>query len=52
MCKIMRKIKMDDYELRIIIRALNEMRNQLIREKKDTDVIDELLLKYIGILEK
>ena len=43
---------MDDYELRIIIRALNEMRNQLIREKKDTDVIDELLLKYIGILEK
>lgn len=48
----MRKIKMDDYELRIIIRALNEMRNQLIREKKDTDVIDELLLKYIGILEK
>ena len=49
---MMRKIKMDDYELRIIIRALNEMRNQLIREKKDTDVIDELLLKYIGILEK
>ena len=49
---MMRKIKMDDYEFRIIIRALNEMRNQLIREKKDTDVIDELLLKYIGILEK
>ncbi len=49
---MMRKIKMDDYELRIIIRALNEMRNQLIREKKDTDVIDELLLKYIDILEK
>ena len=30
--KIMKKYKLDDYEVRIIILALNELRNQLIQE--------------------
>ncbi len=47
-----KKIKMDDYELKIIINALNVMRTKLINENKNTEVIDELLLKYIDILEK
>ncbi len=48
----LKKIKLDDYELKIIIRCLNEFRNSLIKENKDTEVIDELLLKYIAVLEK
>ncbi len=36
---------MDDYEVRIIILALNELRNQLIQEGRYTDVVDELLVK-------
>lgn len=40
-----RKIKFDDYEVNIIIRALAELRNQLISENRYTDAVDELLLK-------
>ena len=46
-----KKVKLDIYELKIIINSLNEMRNSLIAHKKETNVIDELLLKYINILE-
>lgn len=47
-----KKIKVDTYELKIIINSLNVMRTKLINENKNTEVIDELLLKYIDILEK
>ena len=40
-----RRFKFDDYEIRILILALNELRNQLIREKRYTDAVDELLIK-------
>lgn len=40
-----RRFKFDDYEVNVIIRALVELRNQLISENKYTDVVDELLLK-------
>ena len=48
----MTKVKMDKYEIGILINSLNEFRNKLIRENRDTAPVDELLLKYIGILEK
>lgn len=48
----MKKIKLDNFELKVIINSLNEMRNKLLNQNKETDVIDELLLKYITILEK
>ncbi len=48
----MKKIKLDNFELKVIINSLNEMRNKLLNQKKETDVIDELLLKYINLLEK
>ena len=48
----MMKIKLDNFELKVIINSLNEMRNKLLNQKKETDVIDELLLKYINVLEK
>ena len=43
----MKKYKLDDYEVRIIIRALVDLRNQLIAEGRYTDAVDELILKLI-----
>ena len=42
-----RKIKVDDFELRVIIKALNELRNQLIADNKLTDDVDDLLLRLL-----
>lgn len=38
------KIKVDNFELRLIIRALAEWRNTLIAENKSTEDLDELLI--------
>lgn len=46
------KLKVDTYELKIIINSLNELRNKCIRESISTDAVDELLLKYINIVNK
>lgn len=40
-----RKFKFDDYEVNIIIKALIELRNQLIVEGRYTDAVDDLLIK-------
>ena len=40
------KIKVDDFELRLIIRALAEWRNDLLKENKPTEDIDELLIRF------
>ena len=42
-----RKYKFDDYEVNIIVRALVELRNQLIAEGRYTDAVDELLTKLL-----
>lgn len=42
-----KRFKFDDYEIRILILALNELRNQLIREERYTDAVDELMVKLI-----
>ena len=39
------KIRFDDNEVSIMIYALNELRNQLIREGRYTDAVDDLILK-------
>lgn len=44
------KLKIDVYELKILINALNELRNILVKNNKSTDIVDELLIKYIDIL--
>lgn len=41
------KIKVDDFELRLIVRALVEWKNALLAENKPTEDIDEILLKII-----
>lgn len=42
-----RRFKFDDYEVNIIIRALVDVRNQLIAEGRYTDAVDALLIKII-----
>lgn len=39
------KLKLDKYELGLIINALVKFRNDLIAECKDHDIVDELILK-------
>lgn len=38
---------LDEYERRIVINSLNELRNRLIADGRYTDAVDELLLKII-----
>ncbi len=43
---------MDEYEHGVVINALNDMRNELIEEKRPTDAVDELLIKTIDAPKK
>lgn len=43
---------LDEYERRIIINSLNEMRNRLITSGKYIDAVDEVLLKAIEAKQK
>lgn len=45
-------LEMDGYEHGIITSALNDMRNELIEEKRPTDAVDDLLLKVIDAPKK
>lgn len=42
-----RILELDKYEHGVIINALNDMRNDLIEEKRPTDIVDEVLLRAI-----
>ena len=44
-------IALDDFERRVVVNCLNEMRNKLIAGGKYTDAVDEVLLKIIGAKE-
>ncbi|MDD5823062.1 MAG: hypothetical protein PUD55_01360 [Firmicutes bacterium] len=39
------KLKLTYDEVRVLVFALNELRNQLIQENRYTDAVDELLMK-------
>ncbi len=51
---IMKKyyIVFDEYERGIIINALNDKRNSLIKDGRYTDAVDEVLLKVINAKQK
>ena len=51
---IMKKhyIVFEEYERGIIINALNDKRNALIKEGRYTDAVDEVLLKVINAKQK
>ncbi len=42
-----RVLTLDDYEYGVVVNALNEFRNDLIKDDRPTDAVDELLLKAI-----
>ena len=52
MKEILKIIEVDKTEYGILINALNEFRNKLIREEQDTIVVDDLLLKVLDAPEK
>lgn len=45
-------IALDDFEHRIVVVCMNEMRNKLIADSKYTDAVDEVLLKIIDAKQK
>ena len=45
-------IALDDFELRVVVNCMNEMRNKLIADGKYTDALDEVLLKVIHSKQK
>ena len=45
-------LELDKYEIGILINALNEFRNQLLKQNRTTEPVDEILLKAIDAPEK
>ena len=45
-------IALDDFERRLVVNCMNEMRNKLIADGKYTDALDEVLLKVIHSKQK
>ena len=45
-------IALDDFERRVVVNCINEMRNKLIADGKYTDALDEVLLKVIHSKQK
>ncbi len=39
------RLELDEYEHSLLIGSLNDKRNDLIRESRPTDAVDELILK-------
>lgn len=50
----MRKFKLlvDNYEIRIIIKALNDLKAKQLNEERSAEAIDELLMKVIKNYER
>lgn len=45
-------IALDDFERRVLVNCLNNMRNRLIADGKPTDDINDILLKVINAKTK
>ncbi len=45
-------LKLDKYDYGLIFHLLNEKRNEMIKEKLDTETLDNVLLKVIEAGEK
>ena len=45
-------IALDDFERRVVVNCMNEMRNTLIAKRNHTDALDEVLLKVIHSKQK
>ena len=47
-----RYITLDDCEWKIVINALNDLRNSLIQQGRDTDAVDDIMIKVINTKPK
>ena len=47
-----RYIALDDYEWKIVINALNDLRNSLIRQGRYPDAVDDIMIKVINTKPK
>ena len=47
-----RYIALDDSEWKIVINALNDLRNSLIRQGRYTDAVDDIMTKVINAKPK
>ena len=45
-------LTLDNYDHGMVITALNDKRNLMLKEKKPTDVVDDVLLKVIDAPSK
>ncbi len=45
-------VKLDEYDQRIMIRALNDLRTSLIRDERPTDAVDELMVRVYDARRK
>lgn len=45
-------MEFDGYEYRIMVNALNDLRNSLIRQGRYTDTVDDLMIKVIDTKPK
>lgn len=43
---------LDPYEQGVLITALNDKRNEMLKNKKPTDIVDDVLLKVIDAPNK
>ena len=46
------RIALDDFEWKIVINALNGLRNSLIRQGRYTDAVDDIMIKVINTKPK
>lgn len=44
-----KNVKLDKYEIGIIINSLVEFRNKLIKEERTIDPVDELIIKFVDL---
>ena len=45
-------LELDGYEYRIVVNALNDLRNSLIQQGRYTDAMDDLMIKIIDTKPK
>ncbi len=46
-----RILELDKYESGVIFHSLKDKRNQMLKEGRATDAVDDVLLKVIGLME-
>ncbi len=44
-------LELNKYEYGVVFHSLNDKRNEMLKEKRPTDAVDDVLLKVIGLRE-